>query len=121
MTKQKLLKDLYPQASEDALDMMRVMLEFNPDKVRAAAPRSLPRAKSRTKQKTKKRATFARTSLGLTLARALYFSQRMSAAEAMKHPYVAKFHDAANEPVLTEAIRYLPTCPPAPCHARTPY
>jgi len=62
VTKQKLLKDLYPQASEDALDMMRVMLEFNPDK-------------------------------------------RMSAAEAMKHPYVAKFHDAANEPVLTEAIR----------------
>ena len=31
--------------------------------------------------------------------------KRLSADDAMKHPYVAKFHDAANEPVMPGPVR----------------
>jgi mitogen-activated protein kinase 15 len=62
VAKQKPLKELYPQASKDAIDLMEKTLHFNPEK-------------------------------------------RLSADDAMKHPYVAKFHDAANEPVMPGPVR----------------
>jgi len=59
--KSRLLKELYPQASDDALGLMKDTLHFNPDK-------------------------------------------RISAEQAIQHPFVAKFHDPVTEPRLTEAI-----------------
>lgn len=58
----KPLKDLFPTASADALDLLKRLLQFNPNK-------------------------------------------RIAAEEALKHPYVAMFHDAANEPICERAIK----------------
>jgi mitogen-activated protein kinase 15 len=73
--KQKPLAELYPQASKDALDLMEKTLYFNPEK-RLSAEDALP---SSAKDKD-----------GRSLS---------------CHPYVAKFHDPANEPVLSEPVR----------------
>ena len=73
--KQKPLAELYPQASKDALDLMERTLYFNPDK-RLSAEDALP---SSAKDKDGRPLTC--------------------------HPYVAKFHDPANEPVLAAPVR----------------
>ena len=56
--KQKGLHDLFPKASPDALNLLKKLLRFNPNK-------------------------------------------RLTAEEALNHPYVAKFHDPDNEPVCS--------------------
>eukprot|EP01051_Picozoa_sp_SAG22_P006982 SAG22_NODE_476_length_9995_cov_9.488480_4_plen_279_part_00 len=61
IVKPRTVKELYPQAPPDAVDLIEKMLLFNPD-------------------------------------------TRMSANEAMGHPYVAKFHDPANEPTLDKPV-----------------
>jgi len=55
------LKNIYPNATDEAIDLLENLLVFNP-------------------------------------------SKRMTADQALKHPYVAQFHDPANELSLTEPI-----------------
>jgi mitogen-activated protein kinase 15 len=52
---------VFPTASDDALDLMRKLMHFNPKK-------------------------------------------RLTAEQALKHPYVAQFHDPENEPICTKRI-----------------
>uniref|UniRef100_A0A7S1T7A9 Mitogen-activated protein kinase n=1 Tax=Tetraselmis chuii TaxID=63592 RepID=A0A7S1T7A9_9CHLO len=55
------LKHLFPNASTDALDLLRKLLHFNPQK-------------------------------------------RITAEEALRHPYVAQFHNAAEEPSCSRTV-----------------
>lgn len=57
----KALADMFPHASEDALDLLTKLLQFNP-------------------------------------------SKRLSAAEALAHPYVAQFHNPDDEPSCSKVI-----------------
>lgn len=59
--KARRLRDMFPTASDDALDMVRNLLQFNP-------------------------------------------GRRLSAEQALRHPYVAQFHNAEDEPVCTRRI-----------------
>ncbi|CDW75261.1 extracellular response kinase [Stylonychia lemnae] len=59
--KAKRLRDIFPSASDDALDLLRNLLQFNP-------------------------------------------SKRLSAEQALKHPYVAQFHNPDDEPNCTKKI-----------------
>ena len=60
-TKSKKLRDIFPTASDDALDLLRNLLQFNPTK-------------------------------------------RLSAEQALKHPYVAQFHNPQEEPICDKKI-----------------
>ena len=60
-TKSKKLRDIFPTASDDALDLLRNLLNFNPTK-------------------------------------------RLSAEQALKHPYVAQFHNPEEEPICDKKI-----------------
>lgn len=61
-SKPKALSDLFPHASEEALDILRLMLQFNPNK-------------------------------------------RLTAEEALKHPFVAQFHNPDEETVCEREIK----------------
>jgi len=58
----KSLNDMYPQASPEALDILKQMLHFNPNK-------------------------------------------RLTAEKALEHPYVAQFHNPAEEPICEKEIK----------------
>ena len=60
-TKQKKLRNMFPTASDEALDMIKNLLQFNPTK-------------------------------------------RLSVEQALKHPYVAQFHNPDEEPNCTKKI-----------------
>mmetsp|Transcript_7943 Transcript_7943/g.12737 ORF Transcript_7943/g.12737 Transcript_7943/m.12737 type:complete len:355 (+) Transcript_7943:120-1184(+) len=60
----RLLSDMFPQASPDALDLLRKLLQFNPDK-------------------------------------------RITAIDALKHPYVSQFHNDDDEPMCKHPVRIL--------------
>jgi len=60
-SKTRRLRDVFPTASDDALDMLKSFLHFNPNK-------------------------------------------RLTAEQALKHPYVAQFHNTDDEPVCTRKI-----------------
>ena len=59
--KARRLRDMFPTASDDALDLLRSLLQFNP-------------------------------------------GRRLTAEQALRHPYVAQFHNAEDEPVCTRRI-----------------
>eukprot|EP00922_Rhytidocystis_sp_ex-Travisia-forbesii_P014829 GHVS01022180.1.p1 GENE.GHVS01022180.1~~GHVS01022180.1.p1 ORF type:complete len:475 (+),score=44.78 GHVS01022180.1:595-2019(+) len=59
--KPRSMKDLFPNAPSQAIDMLRLLLQFNPNK-------------------------------------------RLSADEALKHPYVSQFHNPEDEPVCQRII-----------------
>ena len=60
-SKARRLRDMFPTASDDALDLLRNLLQFNPNK-------------------------------------------RLTAVQALRHPYVAQFHNSDDEPVCTRKI-----------------
>jgi len=60
-SKSKKLRDIFPTASDEAIDLMKNLLHFNP-------------------------------------------SKRLSAEQALKHPYVAQFHNPDEEPICTKKI-----------------
>lgn len=60
-TKAKKLGDMFPNASPDAIDLLKSLLQFNPGK-------------------------------------------RLTADQALKHPYVAQFHNPDEEPICTKKI-----------------
>jgi mitogen-activated protein kinase 15 len=60
-TKAKRLRDVFPTASDDALDLLRSLLHFNPHK-------------------------------------------RLTADQALRHPYVSQFHNPEDEPVCPKKI-----------------
>ena len=60
-TKAKKLRDMFPNASDEALDLLKSLLQFNPHK-------------------------------------------RLTADQALAHPYVAQFHNPEEEPVCTKKI-----------------
>jgi mitogen-activated protein kinase 15 len=60
-TKPKKLRDMFPTASDEALDLIKNLLQFNPNK-------------------------------------------RLTATQALQHPYVAQFHNPDEEPVCTKKI-----------------
>jgi mitogen-activated protein kinase 15 len=60
-TKAKRLRDMFPTASDDALDLLKTLMQFNP-------------------------------------------SKRLTAEQALKHPYVAQFHNPDDEPNCTKRI-----------------
>eukprot|EP00163_Fabomonas_tropica_P007013 TRINITY_DN1661_c0_g1_i1.p1 TRINITY_DN1661_c0_g1~~TRINITY_DN1661_c0_g1_i1.p1 ORF type:complete len:361 (-),score=42.51 TRINITY_DN1661_c0_g1_i1:739-1821(-) len=61
-TRRKSLSEIYPQASQEALDLLGRLLQFNPNR-------------------------------------------RITAEEALRHPYVAQFHNPADEPVCERPLR----------------
>lgn len=60
--RQKPLTEVFPNASEDAMNLLESLLQFNPEK-------------------------------------------RLTADEALKHPYLAQFHNPDDEPVLTKPVQ----------------
>ena len=60
-TKARKLKDMFPTASPEAIDLMKNLLHFNPNK-------------------------------------------RLTAEEALRHPYVSQFHNPDEEPNCTKKI-----------------
>ena len=60
-SKARRLRDMFPTASDDALDLLRNLLQFNPHR-------------------------------------------RLTAEQALRHPYVAQFHNPEDEPVCTRRI-----------------
>jgi mitogen-activated protein kinase 15 len=60
-SKSKRLRDVFPAASDDALDLLKSLLQFNPNK-------------------------------------------RLTAEQALRHNYVAQFHNTDDEPICTRKI-----------------
>ena len=60
-SKARRLTDMFPTASDDALDLLRSLLQFNP-------------------------------------------SKRLTADQALRHPYVAQFHNTDDEPICARKI-----------------
>ena len=60
-SKPRRLRDMFPTASDDALDLLRSLLQFNPNR-------------------------------------------RLTAEAALRHPYVAQFHNPEDEPICTRRI-----------------
>lgn len=60
-SKKKRLRDVFPTASDEAIDLIKRLLIFNP-------------------------------------------SKRLTAEQCLQHPYVAQFHNPADEPICTKTI-----------------
>ena len=61
-SKSRRLRDVFPTASDEALDLLKSLLHFNPGK-------------------------------------------RLTAEQALRHPYVAQFHNSDDEPICTRKIQ----------------
>lgn len=91
------LADMFPNASPQALDLMRRLLKFNPNKRITAEVCIL-----QTLQSCR---NWVLVSINVGVKGALAIVQSLQ--EGLSHPYVAQFHNPADEPACEKPIQIL--------------
>ena len=90
------LSDIFPTASAEALDLMRQCFQFNPNKRISGILHARPFAHS---------VSCNGLFLRLVLPGCICCDSHSSAADALRHPYVARFHNPEDEPACPRILR----------------
>lgn len=102
----KPIADMFPHASDDALDLLTKLLQVggHQQSVGGRCPlKGQPRRKPQHNRAVQPHGAWHQTFCCVCL---LQFnpSKRLTAAEALAHPYVAQFHNPADEPSCSKII-----------------